>query len=55
MEKISKLDLNTETIKEQLKDIGKKLDDTLKNNEEVKGLLAKILDAIQNFFSSIFK
>ena len=55
MEKISKLDLNTETIKEQLKDIGKKLDDTLKNNEEVKGWLAKILDAIQNFFSSIFK
>lgn len=55
MEKISNLDLNTETIKDQLKDIGKKLDDTLKNNEEVKGWLAKIFDAIQNFFSSIFK
>lgn len=55
MEKISNLDLNTETIKDQLKDIGKKLDDTLKNNEEVKGWLAKIFDEIQNFFSSIFK
>nr|WP_300004926.1 DUF1002 domain-containing protein [Tissierella sp.] len=55
MEKISNLDLNTETIKDQLKDIGQKLDDTLKNNEEVKGWLAKIFDAIQNFFNSIFK
>lgn len=55
MEKITKLDLNTETIKEQLKDIGSKLDDTLKNNEEVKSLLQKILDAIKNFFNSIFK
>lgn len=55
MEKISNLDLNTETIKEQLKDIGQKLDDTLKNNEEVKGWLAKIFEAIQNFFNSIFK
>ena len=55
MEKITKLGLNTETIKNQLKDIGSKLDDTLKNNEEVKSLLQKILDAIVNFFSSLFK
>ena len=54
MEKISNLDLNTETIKEQLKDIGKKLDDTIKNNEEVRGWFQKILDAIKNFFNSIF-
>lgn len=54
MEKISNLDLNTETIKEQLKDIGKKLDDTIKNNEEVRGWLQKILDSIKNFFNSIF-
>lgn len=54
MEKITNLDLNTENIKEQLKDIGKKLDDTLKNNEEVKSVLTQILDAIKNFFSSIF-
>ena len=54
MEKITKLGLNTETIKNQLKNIGDKLDDTLKNNEEVKSLLQKILDAIKNFFSSLF-
>ncbi|HLR20793.1 MAG TPA: DUF1002 domain-containing protein [Tissierellaceae bacterium] len=54
MEKISKLNLNTDDIKGQLKDIGKKLDDTVKNNEEVKSLLQRILDAIKDFFSSIF-
>ncbi len=54
MEKITKLELNSENIKNQLQDIGKKLDDTLKNNEEVKSLLEKILDSIKNFFDSIF-
>ena len=55
MEKIGNLNLNTEQIKEQLKDIGQKLDETLKNNEEVKSLLQKILDAIKGFFNSLFK
>lgn len=54
MDKINGLDLNTEDIKNQIKDIGKKLDDTLKNNEEVKSLLQKILDAIMSFFKSLF-
>lgn len=54
MQKISKLDLNTEEIKNQLKDIGKKLDDTIKNNEEVKSILERILDSIKSFFNSIF-
>lgn len=54
MEKINSLDLNTEEIKNQLKDIGKKLDDTLKNNEEVKSILQKILDAIKAFFKELF-
>lgn len=54
MEKISNLDLNTEEIKNQLKNIGKKLDDTIKNNEEVKSLLDRILDSIKSFFNSIF-
>lgn len=53
MEKIGKLDLNTEDIKNQLKDIGKKIDDTLKNNEEVKSWLQKIFDAISGFFKSL--
>ena len=55
MEKISKLELDTESIKNQLKDMGKKLDDTLKNNEEVRGFFEKMMDAIKNFFNSIFK
>lgn len=55
MQNISKLDLNTEQIKNQLKDIGQKLDDTIKNNEQVQSLLQKILAAIKEFFVSIFK
>ena len=54
MQKISKLDLNTEVIKKQLKDIGQKLDDTIKNNEQVQSLLQRILAAIKEFFSSFF-
>lgn len=54
MEKINKLNINTDEIKNQLKNIGEKLDDTLRNNEEVKSLLQKILDAIKDFFNSIF-
>lgn len=54
MEKINKLDLDTEEIKNQLKNIGKKLDDTIKNNEEVRSLLEKILDAIKSFFRALF-
>lgn len=55
MQNISKLDLNTEQIKGQLKDLGQKLDDTIKNNEHVQTLLQKILAAIKEFFVSIFK
>jgi len=55
MQRISKLDLNTEQITNQLKDIGQKLDDTIKNNEQVQTLLQKILSAIKEFFISIFK
>ncbi len=53
MEKIGSLDLNVNDIKDQLKDLGKKLDDTIKNNEEVRSWLEKIFDAISNFFKSI--
>ncbi len=54
MENISKLDINTEEIKSQLKVIGEKIDDTIKNNEEVRTLLQKILDALKEFFTSLF-
>lgn len=55
MDKINGLNLDTNQITSQLKDIGNKLDDALRNNEEVKSLLQRILDTITNFFSSIFK
>lgn len=55
MQKISKLNLDSDEIKDQLKNIGEKLDETLKNNEEVRSLLQRILDAIIEFFSNIFK
>lgn len=54
MQNISKLNLNTEEIKGQLKDIGQKIDETIKNNEEVKSLLERILFAIGEFFKSVF-
>lgn len=54
MKNINKLNLDTEEIKNQIKDIGKKIDDVVKNNEEVRSLLERILDAIKEFFRSIF-
>lgn len=54
MEKINKLNLNTEDIKNQLKGIGEKLDQTLRDNEQVKSLLQRIIEAIKNFFNSLF-
>ncbi len=54
MEKINGLNLDKEEITSQLKDVGKKLDDVIKNNEEVKSILQKILDAIKNFFNRLF-
>ncbi len=53
MEKINRLNLNTEEIKSQLKGIGEKLDKTLRDNEQVKSLLQRILEAIRNFFNSL--
>ncbi len=54
MKRISKLDLNLDEIKTQLKDISGKLDDIIGQNEEVKSFLGKILDAITNFFKKMF-
>ena len=55
MQNISKLNLDSDEIKDQLKNIGEKIDQTLKDNEEVRSLLQKILDAIVEFFSNLFK
>lgn len=55
MQKISDLNLDSDEIKSQLKNIGEKINQTLNENEEVKSLLQKILDAIVEFFRSFFK
>ncbi len=55
MEKINKLNLDTDEIKNQLKNIGERMDDVVKNNEEVKSWLEKILDAIIEFFKAILE
>jgi uncharacterized protein YpuA (DUF1002 family) len=55
MEKISKLDLDINKIKEQLKDISEKIDQVLNRNIEVKSFLQRILDAIIRFLNRLFK
>lgn len=54
MEKITSLDLDTNQIKDQLQNIGDKLNELVNENEEVRGLFQRILDAIRDFFKSIF-
>lgn len=54
MRKISKLDLNLDDIKTQLKDISGKIDKIVSQNEEVKSFLQKIVDSIGEFFSKLF-
>lgn len=54
MKHISKLDLNLEDIKVQLKDISGKIDGLSKQNEEVKSVLDKIVYYISEFFKKLF-
>lgn len=54
MDKINGLNLDTKEIKNQLKNIGEKIEDVVKNNEEVRTLLQRILDAITEFFRNLF-
>lgn len=54
MRKISKLDLNLDDIKTQLKDISGKIDKIVNQNEEVKSFLQRIVDYIGEFFSKLF-
>jgi uncharacterized protein YpuA (DUF1002 family) len=54
MQKISKLDLDIDEIKEQLKDIQGKIDEIINQNIEVKSLLQRIIDAIISFLKRIF-
>lgn len=54
MKGISKLNLDIDQIKDQLKDISGKIDKITEQNIEIKSLLGRILDAIVSFFKRIF-
>lgn len=54
MKHISKLNLDIDQIKGQLKDIAGKIDSITEQNIEIKSMLQQILDAITNLFKRIF-
>lgn len=54
MKKISDLDLDLESMQQQAKDLFNKLEDMGIDKEQAKNFFQKIIDAIQEFFSSIF-
>ncbi len=54
MDKINNLNLNTQEIRNQLEGIGDKIDQALRDNEEVKSLLQRIIDMIKELFNSLF-
>lgn len=54
MKKISELDLDIDSMKEQAKDLFNKLEDMGIDKEQAKNFFQKILDAIQSFFNDIF-
>ena len=54
MKKISKLDLNIDSMKSQAKDLFNKLEDMGLDKEQAKNFFQKVIDALQSFFNSIF-
>lgn len=54
MKKISELDLDVDSMKEQAKDLFNKLEDMGIDKEQAKNFFQKIMDAIQSFFNDIF-
>ena len=55
MQKISELDLDIDSMKEQAKDLFNKLEDMGIDKEQAKGFFQKIIDAIQSFFNDLFE
>lgn len=55
MKKISKLDLDVDSMRNQAKELFNKLEDMGINKEQAKGFFQKVLDALQRFFNSIFE
>lgn len=54
MKKISKLDLDIDSMKEQAKDLFNKLEDMGLDKEQAKNFFQKMIDAIQRFFEDLF-
>lgn len=54
MKRISKLDLDLNEIKTQLKDISGKIDKIVSQGEEVKSLLGKVIGFFEDLFSRLF-
>ncbi|MGO1368851.1 MAG: DUF1002 domain-containing protein [Senegalia sp. (in: firmicutes)] len=54
MDKISGLDLDLNEIKNQIKGLGDKIDNALDENPEARSFIDKIIEAIKDFFNSIF-
>lgn len=54
MKKINNLNLDVDSMKEQAKDLFKKLDDMGIDKEQAKGFFQKIIDALTEFFSNLF-
>ncbi|MBR1866223.1 MAG: DUF1002 domain-containing protein [Lachnospiraceae bacterium] len=54
MKKISKLDLDVDSMKEQAKELFNKLEDMGIDKEQAKNFFQKIIEAIQRFFDGLF-
>jgi uncharacterized protein YpuA (DUF1002 family) len=54
MKKIGGLDLDLNSMKEQAKDLYNKLEDMGIDKEQAKNFFQKVIEALQNFFNSIF-
>lgn len=54
MKKISNLDLDIDSMKQQAKDLFNKLEDMGIDKEQAKNFFQKIIDAIQKFFNDLF-
>jgi uncharacterized protein YpuA (DUF1002 family) len=54
MKKISSLDLDVDSMKNQAKDLYNKLEDLGIDKEQAKNFFQKVIEALQNFFNSIF-
>ncbi|MDD6071458.1 MAG: DUF1002 domain-containing protein [Clostridiales bacterium] len=55
MKKISDLDLDLESMQQQAKDLFNKLEDMGIDKEQAKNFFQKIIDALKEFFSSLFE